>query len=73
MGKRSDALVAMQAEEDPPSLGPLCPAISPALEALVRTTLDREPDNRPDAAQLARLLAGVATDPYTPLDDEFAL
>ncbi len=34
------ALVAMQVEDDPPPLRPQCPDISPALEALVRTTLD---------------------------------
>jgi serine/threonine protein kinase len=62
------ALVAMQVEDEPPALRPHCPDISPALEALVRTTLDKEPSARPTAEQLARRLARVATDPYTPLD-----
>jgi CheY-like chemotaxis protein len=66
------ALVAMQVEDEPPPLRPHCPDISPALEALVRTTLDKNQDARPTAELLARRLARVATDPYTPLDDDLA-
>jgi hypothetical protein len=64
--------VAMQVEDEPPPLRPHCPDISPALEALVRTTLDKNQDARPTAELLARRLARVATDPYTPLDDDLA-
>ncbi len=64
------ALVAMQVEEDPPPLRPLCPDISPALEALVRTTLDKDPAVRPSAELLARRLSKVATELYTPLDGD---
>jgi serine/threonine protein kinase len=63
------ALVAMQVEDDPPPLRPLCPGVSPSLEALVRSTLDKDPAARPGAEPLARRLARVATDPFTPLDD----
>jgi len=63
------ALVAMQVEDEPPPLRPHCPDISPALEALVRATLDKNQAARPTAELLARRLARVATDPYTPLDD----
>jgi CheY-like chemotaxis protein len=64
------ALVAMQAEEDPPSLRLRCPGVSPALEALVRTALNRDPEGRPAAELLGRRLALVVADPFTPLDDE---
>jgi CheY-like chemotaxis protein len=64
------ALVAMQTEEEPPPLRPQCPDISPALEALVRTTLDKDPAVRPTAELLARRLAKVATELYTPLDGD---
>lgn len=64
------ALVAMQIEDEPPPLQPQCPDISPALEALVRTTLDKHQEARPSAELLARRLARVATDPHTPLDNE---
>jgi serine/threonine protein kinase len=64
------ALVAMQAEEDPPPLRLRCPGAPPALEALVQATLDRNPELRPTAEALARRLALVVTDPFTPLDDE---
>jgi serine/threonine protein kinase len=62
------ALVAMQVEDELPELRPLCPEISPALEALVRTTLAKDPAARPSADLLARRLAKVATELYTPLD-----
>jgi CheY-like chemotaxis protein len=62
------ALVAMQVEDEPPPLRPLCPDISPALEALVQTTLDKDPGARPSAELLARRLAKVSTELYTPLD-----
>jgi CheY-like chemotaxis protein len=64
------ALVAMQAEEEPPPLRLSCPEISPALEGLVRATLSRNPEGRPGADLLARRLALVVADPFTPLDDE---
>jgi CheY-like chemotaxis protein len=63
------ALVAMQAEEDPPPLRLRCPGVSAALEALVRTALDRNPEERPTADRLGRRLALVVADPFTPLDD----
>jgi CheY-like chemotaxis protein len=64
------ALVAMQAEEDPPPLRLRCPGVSTALEALVRAALSRNPEGRPTAELLGRRLALVAADPFTPLDDE---
>jgi len=64
------ALVAMQAEEDPPPLRLRCPDIPPALERLVREALARDPADRPGAEVLARRLALVAADPFTPLDGE---
>jgi len=64
------ALVAMQVEDEAPALRPLCPEISPALEALVQTTLDKDPTVRPSAELLARRLAKVATEIYTPLDGD---
>ena len=53
------ALVAMQAEEDPPPLRARCPEVSPALAALVKAMLSRNPDGpaqrgRPRAAAGAR-------------------
>jgi serine/threonine-protein kinase len=64
------ALVAMQAEEDPPPLRVRCPGVSPALDALVRSALSRGPDARPAAELLGRRLALVVADPFTPLDEE---
>lgn len=64
------ALVAMQVEDDPPPLRPLCPDISPDLEALVRTTLDKDQSVRPSAELLARRLGKVSTELYTPLDGD---
>lgn len=64
------ALVAMQAEEDPPPLRARCPEVSPALAALVKAMLSRNPEERPSADVLARRLALVVADPFTPLDEE---
>ena len=64
------ALVAMQAEEEPPPLRVRCPEASPALERLVRSALNRDPDARPTAEVLGRRLALVVADPFTALDDE---
>ncbi len=64
------ALVAMQAEEDPPPLRLRCPDVSPALEGLVRSALNRNPDSRPSAEELSRRLAFAIADPFTPLDEE---
>ncbi|HSD65582.1 MAG TPA: protein kinase [Vicinamibacteria bacterium] len=64
------ALVAMQAEEDPPPLHLRCPEASPALEKLVRASLSRNPEERPTAELLGRRLATVVADIFTPLDDE---
>ena len=64
------ALVAMQAEEDPPPLRLRCPDVSPALEGLVRSALNRNPDSRPSAEALGRRLALAVADPFTPLDEE---
>jgi len=64
------ALVAMQAEEDPPPLRLRSPGVSPALEALVRAALNRNPEGRPAADVLGRRLALVVADPFTPLDEE---
>jgi CheY-like chemotaxis protein len=64
------ALVAMQAEEEPPPLRSRCPAASPALAGLVKAALCRTPDDRPSADVLARRLALVVADPFTPLDEE---
>ena len=63
------ALVAMQAEEDPPPLRVRRPDVSPALEALVLQALGRNPELRPTADQFARRLAQVVADPYTPIDE----
>ncbi len=57
------ALVAMQAEEDPPPLRLRCPGVSPALEALVRSALNRRAEARPAAELLGRRLALVVADP----------
>ena len=62
------ALVAMQAEEDPPPLRVRRPDVSPALEALVLQALGRNPERRPTADQLGRRLAEVVADPFTPID-----
>jgi CheY-like chemotaxis protein len=64
------ALVAMQAEEDPPPLRVRCAEASPALERLVNAALDRNPEGRPSADRLARRLALVVADAFTPLDEE---
>jgi CheY-like chemotaxis protein len=64
------ALVAMQAEEEPPPLRSRCLAASPALAALVKAALRRSPEGRPSAEVLARRLALVVSDPFTPLDEE---
>ncbi len=64
------ALVAMQAEEDPPPLRARCPEASPALAGLVKAMLSRNPEDRPSADVLARRLALVVADPFTPLDEE---
>jgi CheY-like chemotaxis protein len=63
------ALVAMQAEEDPPPLRLRSPGVSPALERLVRAALSRSPEGRPTAELLGRRLELVVADPFTPLDD----
>jgi CheY-like chemotaxis protein len=63
------ALVAMHAQEDPPPLRTRCPAASPALEGLVKAALSRSPEGRPSADDLARRLALVVADPFTPLDE----
>jgi CheY-like chemotaxis protein len=63
------ALVAMQAEEDPPPLRLRRSDVSAQLEAVVLQALARNPDLRPSADQLARRLAQVVADPFTPLDD----
>ena len=64
------ALVAMQAEEEAPPLRARCPEASPALAGLVKAALSRNPDVRPSADILARRLALVVADPFTPLDEE---
>jgi CheY-like chemotaxis protein len=66
------ALVAMQAEEDPPPLRARASEASPALERLVKAALDRDPEGRPSAELLARRLALVVADPFTPLDEDLA-
>ena len=63
-------LVAMQLEDEPPPLRPLLPELSPALEALVRTALAKDPEARPTTQLLGRRLEELAMDPFTPLDDE---
>jgi DNA-binding response OmpR family regulator len=63
------ALVAMQAEEDPPPMRRRRPDVPASLEVLVRTALNRNPDERPSADQLARRLALAVADPFTPLDE----
>ncbi len=63
------ALVAMQAEEEPPPLRVRCPEASPALERLVRSALSRDPGARPTAEELGRRLALVVADPFTALDE----
>jgi CheY-like chemotaxis protein len=63
------ALVAMQAEEEPPPLRPRCPEASPALEKLVRSALNRDAAARPTAEELGRRLALLVADPFTALDE----
>jgi CheY-like chemotaxis protein len=62
------ALVAMQAEDEPPAL-PRLPGITQPLEALVRSALAKAPQERPTADQLGRRLAELASDLFTPLDE----
>jgi CheY-like chemotaxis protein len=62
------ALVAMQAEEDPPPLRVRRPEVSEALERVVLQALARNPEGRPTADQLARRLAQVTADPTAPID-----
>ena len=62
----------MQAEEDPPPLRVRASEASPALERLVKAALDRDPEGRPSAELLARRLALVVGDPFTPLDEDLA-
>jgi CheY-like chemotaxis protein len=62
------ALVAMQAEEEPPPLRALNPAVPPAVETLVRQALSRDEKDRPAADVLARRLAMAVADPFTPLE-----
>jgi CheY-like chemotaxis protein len=63
------ALVAMQAEEDPPPLRARRPDVAPSFERLVLQALSRNPDQRPTADQLARRLARSVADPFTPVDE----
>jgi len=63
------ALVAMQAEEDPPPLRTRRPDIPLPLEKLVFQALARNPNGRPTADELARKLTQIAADPYTPIDE----
>jgi CheY-like chemotaxis protein len=63
------ALVAMQAEEDPPPLRARRPEVPESLERLVFQALARDPAARPSADQLARKLAQVTADPFAPIDD----
>jgi serine/threonine protein kinase len=54
------ALVMMQAREAPPPLRALNPAVTEAMEAVVRSALHKDPALRPDAEDLARALAIAA-------------
>jgi serine/threonine protein kinase len=63
------ALVAMQAEEDPPPIRTRRADVAPTLEKLVFSALARNPDLRPTADQLARRLAHAVADPFTPVDE----
>ena len=63
------ALVAMQAEEDPPPIRTRRADVAPTLEKLVFSALSRNPDLRPTADQLARRLAHAVADPFTPVDE----
>ena len=60
------ALVAMQAEEDPPPLRARRPDVSPALEALVLLALSRRTPTAAQPDDLARRLALVVADPSRP-------
>jgi serine/threonine protein kinase len=62
------ALVAMQAEEEPPPLRARHPDVPPSIEALVRLALSRDEDARPAADVLARRLAAAVADPFTALE-----
>jgi CheY-like chemotaxis protein len=62
------ALVAMQADEEPPPLRARHPDIPPAVETLVRQALSRDESARPAADVLARRLAMAIADPFTPLE-----
>jgi CheY-like chemotaxis protein len=63
------ALVAMQAEEDPPPLRLRRPDVTPQLEAVVYAAIARNPDARPTADQLARRLTHAVADPHTPIGE----
>jgi CheY-like chemotaxis protein len=63
------ALVAMQAEEDPPPIRLRRADVAPTLEKVVFSALSRNPDLRPTADQLARRLAHAVADPFTPVDE----
>jgi CheY-like chemotaxis protein len=62
------ALVALQAEEEPPPLRARHADVPPALEALVRRALSRDEAARPVADEFARRLAHAVADPFTPLE-----
>ena len=63
------ALVAMQAEDEPPPLLPRSPASRRRSRRSCAARSRKDPAARPAADQLARRLAAVVSDPFTPLDE----
>ncbi len=47
-------VLKMHLTRPPPPLGSLCPELAPEVAAVVHSTLEKLPENRPSAAQLAR-------------------
>jgi serine/threonine protein kinase len=62
------ALVALQADGEPPPLRALNPKVPPAVETVVLQALSRDEGTRPAADTLARRLAMAVADPFTPLE-----
>ncbi len=52
-------VIRMHLTEEPPPLADLCPELPAEVAAIVRQALDKEPEERPEAADLARRFAAA--------------